>query len=154
MKQALIFDRTASDVSLAKSLANERKKQFADFTEEEKKTIERGFFLLSTINRIEDSEEMLFGFIRDLAYYGDSIETKRWDYADIFRESDFSRVIKNAKVLRDTFFSYSTTPSDVAVRYDFQSLNNLEKILYDLFSIVDFLEENSKECDTFYCGED
>lgn len=154
MKDSLIFDRTEADIEQARSIINEKIKKFLATTEEEERIVERGVFLPSTVQRIEDCEKQLFVLIKELAYYGEEPDTKEWVLGDIFSEGDMSRIIENGELLRESFFTYSTTPTKAFPQYDYKNLNKIEKLLYDLFSIVEYIEENSKECDTFYSGEE
>lgn len=154
MKDSLIFDRTEADIEQARSIINEKIKKFLATTKEEESIVERGAFLPSTVQRIEDSEKELFVLLKDLAYYGEEPSTKEWVLGDIFSEEDMSRIIENGELLRESFFTYSATPTKASPKYDYKNLNKIEKLLYDLFSIVEYIEENAKECDTFYSGEE
>jgi hypothetical protein len=152
-KESLIFDRTDRDVSDAKEIVFQKVHNFLEIEEKEKAILERGLISVDTINRIESCEFDIFCLVSSLAYFGENIESKSWKIGNIFKSDDFSRLIYNLESLKSRFFSYSSTPSMADAKYDYKEINKIEKALYDLYSIIEYIEENTQECGTFYSGE-
>ena len=149
----MITDRTKADVDSAKEIIDSKVKLFLELTDSELQTLERGTIGIGTINRIGLKQKELKNKMETHGYFVENIETKIWDYNDIFDESDFSQLINNTFLLRDAFFAYSDTPANVYLSYDYENINNLEKILVDIENILDYMIANFKECGTFYSGE-
>lgn len=149
----MITDRTKADVYSAKEIIDSKVKLFLELTDSELQTLERGTMGIGTINRIGTKQISLKNKMERNGYFVKTISTKTWDYNDIFDENDFSQLINNTILLRDAFFVYSDTPADVYLSYDYENINNLEKILVDIEKILDYMIANFRECGTFYSGE-
>ena len=149
----MITDRTQEDVDSAKNIIDSKVKLFLELTDEDLKTLERGTIGIGTINRIESKQEELKNKMESNGYFVENIETKTWVYGDIFDETDFLLLINNTALLRDALFTYSDSPLNVYLSYDYENINNLEKILVDMESILDYMIANFRECGTFYSGE-
>ena len=149
----MITDRTQEDVDSAKNIIDSKVKLFLELTVEDLLTLERGTIGIGTINRIGLKQEELKNKMETYGYFVENIETKICNYNDIFGEIDFSQLINNTILLRDAFFVYSDTPSNVYLSYDYENINNLEKILGDIEKILDYMIANFRECGTFYSGE-
>lgn len=149
----MITDRTKADVDSAKEIIDSKVKLFLELTDSELQTLERGTMGIGTINRISTKQIYLKNKMERNGYFVKTISTKTWDYNDIFDESDFSQLINNTILLREAFFTYSDTPQNVYLSYDYENINNLEKILVDMENILDYMIANFRECGTFYSGE-
>lgn len=149
----MITDRTKADVDSAKEIIDSKVKLFLELTDEELQTLERGTIGIGTINRISTKQIYLKNKMESNGYFVGNIETKTWEHNDIFGETDFSQLINNTILLRDAFFVYSNTPKNVYLSYDYENINNLEKILVDIENILDYMIANFRECGTFYSGE-
>lgn len=149
----MITDRTKADVDSAKEIIDSKVKLFLELTDEDLQIIERGTIGIGTINRISTKQISLKNKMESNGYFVKNINTKIWDYNDIFSEIDFLQLINNTILLRDAFFTYSDTPANVYLSYDYENINNLEKILVDIEKILDYMIANFRECGTFYSGE-
>ena len=159
----MIFNRTQNDVNTAIRIRNEKIKfdpvtmqptNSEELTESELKTLERGTITYNTLNRIEDKQVELKNLFNEIGYWNTEITNKTWGGTQLFKEDDFQRIIDNTNVLRDAFFVYKNTPKTPPVSYQFEDLNSLEKILYDLDVMINDVKSNYKECGTFECGEE
>lgn len=148
----MIFNRTQIDVRKALQLRKEKVQQKQALTEADKSALERGTLSLSTLNRIEYKQAELMGIIRDMGYYI-TIHNREWTRNDIFTKSDFERITRNNTQLREAFFVYEDTPSDAEPRYYFQEINSLERILYDLEDMAEYVKQHYRECGNYTCGE-
>lgn len=149
----MITDRTKADVDSAKEIIDSKVKLFLELTDSELQTLERGTIGIGTINRISNKQISLKNKMESNGYFVKNINTKIWDYNDIFGENDFLQLINNTVLLRDAFFTYLDTPANVYLSYDYENINNLEKILVDIEKILDYMIANFRECGTFYSGE-
>lgn len=149
-----MFDRTQQDVDKSIKIINEKIKKGLSISEEDVATLERGTITINTINRIEERQAYLKSLFDSQAYYTKPIINYIWDYEKIFDESHFKALINDTYILRDSFFDYAETPKELFLDYTYQNINNLEKILFDLKRMMDFVMSNYRECDTFYCGEE
>lgn len=149
----MITDRTKADVDSAKEIIDSKVKLFLELTDSELQTLERGTIGIGTINRISTKQISLKNKMESNGYFVKNINTKIWDYNDIFGENDFLQLINNTVLLRDAFFTYLDTPANVYLSYDYENINNLEKILVDIEKILDYMIANFRECGTFYSGE-
>ena len=149
----MITDRTKADVDSAKEIIDSKVKLFLELTDEDLQILERGTIGIGTINRISNKQISLKNKMERNGYFVKTISTKTWDYNDIFGENDFFQLINNTVLLREAFFTYSDTPANVYLSYDYENINNLEKILVDIEKILDYMIANFRECGTFYSGE-
>lgn len=145
----MIFDRTNNDITKAKEL----RMRGIPFSDTEKEILERGTITINTLNRIEKKQSELKEILNSLGYFNASITNKSWSYTDIFNASEFQRLVDNNVVLRKAFFVFSNSPRNAVAKYQYVEINCLEKILYDLEEMAEYVINHSLECDTFYCGE-
>lgn len=149
----MIFDRTIEDVLAALKIREKKIKNFLELTSDEKIILDKGFLTISTINRIEEKQAELSLELQKIGYFNATIETKVWSNENVFGMTDFRRIIDNAEHLRKAFFVHSTTPLAPEPKYHFKVLNDLEKILYDIEEMINFVKQNYEECGNFECGE-
>ena len=159
----MIFDRTQNDVDTAIRLRNEKVKfdprtmqpiNPEELTESEIATLEKGFLTINTLNRIEKKQTELKNLFNSIGYYNVEVDNRQWTYTDYFLPSDFARILINLENLKKAFFVYSATPivpDDNYRRY--QTLNAVEKILFDLDVMINDIKSNYRECGNFQCGE-
>ena len=107
---------------------------------------------ISTLNRIENKQMELKSLLNSIGYWNNKIENKEWSYNEIFDILNFQRILKNTEILKKSFFTFSDTPSVPTANYYFSNINNLEKILYDLEEMIEYVKSNYRECGNFYCG--
>jgi hypothetical protein len=148
----MIFDRKQSDVDDSLEIISEKVKKNIELSADDLATLEKGTITASTLNRIENKERELQDRLCEMYYFSPIFSSKNWEMGDIFKENEFQRIIENLHALRDSFFLYRMTPSELGISYDFENLNNIERNLYDLERMSDFVLANYKECGTFESG--
>lgn len=149
----MIYDRTQDDVNAAIDIIKSTKSA-ADLTDEQKEQLERGTLTIHTLNRIENKQQELKELFNSLGYWNTDITTRNWDYTDLFKQSDFDRIIANLKVLKKAFFAYKSTPDIPGTNYrKYQTINDVEGILHDLEQMTEYVRNSFIECGTFECGE-
>jgi hypothetical protein len=149
----MIFNRTKADVDEAKKIRAQKVQHFDQLTDDEINTLERGMMTINALNRIEQAQDELVGLLNGVGYWNISIENKAWQSTDIFDSLEFQRILDNTNILKKAFLTYRNTPRTPNISYRYDDINALEKILYDLNSMVDDIEENYRECGNFECGE-
>ena len=159
----MIFDRTQNDVDTARVLRNEKVKfdpitmqpiNLDELTPTELATLNKGTFNYTDLNRIEDKQAELKGLLNAMGYWNTDIINKTWAYTEIFYQEEFQRILDNVQILRDAFFVYSTTPGTPILKYHFETINSIEKILEDLDTMEDDIKALYRECGNFECGGD
>ena len=149
----MITDRTASDVSLAKTL-RAKLQSGQTLSDAEISILERGALTINTLNRIEEKQAELKGLLNRAGYYNTPIVNKSWTYQGFFNETEFKRLLNNLNVLRTAFFVFSDTPETPPISFDYNDINSLEKILFDLETMLNDMKSRYRECGTIYCGEE
>lgn len=150
---ALVYNRTAQDVENAIKIRSEKVQKFQELSAEDIKVLERGMITLNTLNRIEDKQDELRTILNNMGYWDTPVVSKNWDYTQIFDEAEFERILKNLDILRNAFYVYSDTPKTPKVSYKFDDINAIEKILYDLEEMTNYVKNNYRECGDFECGQ-
>jgi hypothetical protein len=149
----MIFDRRLEDVLLSKEIIEKKVKSFLPLTDEEINVLERGTLNLSTINRIENKQVELVEKFAEIGYWVEPITNKTWNKNSLFFYDDFERINKNMDTLRKSFFENKKMPKTPNVSYDFQTINDLEKILYELEEMIAEVRQNYAESGDVECGE-
>ena len=150
----MIFDRTQNDVDTAILLRDTKVKKFETLTESEIATLEKGTLTINTLNRIENKQEELKNLFNEIGYWNTPISTRQWAYADIFEGTQFDRILNNLEILIKAFFIYKNTPNVPDNNYrKYQTINDVEKILYDLDVMINDVKSHYRECGTFESGE-
>lgn len=128
-----IFDRTYEDILALRRLLNSK---FERFTEEEKTAFLnadfKGAINASDLNRIETNLETLaLGFEIPITVKTD------WTNRDIPTFDDFERILTNLTKLRNSYLVYEDTPDIPEHPINaYQKLNDIEKNIYDMYSIL------------------
>ena len=150
----MIFDRTQQDVDNAIRIRAEKVQTGLSLSEKEIEILERGTMTINTINRIEEAQDALKNIFNDMGYWNTPTSNKHWNGDEIFTKEDFERIVKNLGVLKNAFFVFANTPETPKARYDYESLNAIEKILNDLDLMINDVKSHYRECGTFECGGD
>ena len=150
----MIYDRTQEDIENARRIIAEKVQKFYELSDDELEILERGSVTIDTLNRISQKQDELLNLFRSLGYYGEKFMPLKWNIGDIFNENDLINLINRNEILRLIFYTYSDTPSRAASEYTYTAFNDIEKLLFDLGNMYEFVVENIKECDTFDSGEE
>ena len=133
----MIIDRTQADVNNAISIRKNKIQKFETLTVKELEIIEKGFFTITTLNRIEDKQAQLATLLTDMGYLQTPIVNKTRNNTQVFDREEFQRIINNTNVLRQAFFVYNDTPNTPPVSFYWEDINSLENILYLLQQAID-----------------
>ncbi len=149
----MIYDRTAADVVNAKNLRLIKVQKGLELTAEDIEVLERGTMTINTLNRIESKQTVLKNLLNNEGYYTTPITNKTWEYTDIFDKGDFQRIIDNCDILKRAFFERNGTPDTPGISFDFETINSLEKIIFDIDVMINDVKSCYRQCGTFQCGE-
>lgn len=149
----MIFDRKKSDVNTAKNLILSKVQKGTALTDDETAILEKGTLTINTLNRIENKHSELAMLLNSVGYYSEPIVTKTWNYSGLFTSDEFDRIINNTDILRKSALIYESTPNTPFPDYYYENINAIEKILYDIESMVEEIKSLFLECGTFECGE-
>ena len=148
----MIYNRTGKDVEQAKEIR--AKIQVGEtISQEEADIMERGTITSNTLNRISQKQAELKALLDENGYFCGAVSVRDWNYSDVFRLADFENLIANLTTLRTAFFALRKTPANPLPKYHFSNINDLEKILFDLESNLDYMIANFPECGNYECGE-
>lgn len=150
----MIFDRTALDVSSAKSIRNLKLKNNIALTDADKLQLERGMLTCDTLNRIEAKEAEVAKLLTQNGYDIEITTNTGWARGDDFTESDMTRILDNLRLILQTYTT-TTSPDDVPnTMLGYNELNIVEKTLYDIpFIIDDMRSAFIYASDEYYTGE-
>lgn len=123
----------------------------------------KAFLNYTDMNRIEENMQELFNIMRSMGYYA-TVDTKTdWknykettDIENIPTISHMRRIIRNLRSLKLNFLCYATTPEHLNTMENLTiyQLNDMEKILMDLYNMSLDIQDNYRECGIYECGED
>ena len=147
----MITNRTQYDIDTAIDIIKEKVQKFEELSQSDIDVLERGTMTINTLNRIENKQEELKNLFNEMGYWNTDITNKFWDYTQIFNVDEFQRILDNTNVLREAFFVYSTTPKTPPISYNYNDINALEKILFDLDVMINNIKSNYKICGVAIC---
>jgi hypothetical protein len=115
---------------------------------------EKGFLNYHDLNRVETNCQFLSDTLVGYGYPV-SIQTKLdWTSHDFPFIAELERITLNIQTLREGFYALPETPAipqNLEVLY-YYKLNDIEKILFDLKSILDLMVQIFRRSGTFYSG--
>lgn len=149
----MIYDRTEYDITQAKKIIREKVQKFSELSAKDIATLERGTLTINTLNRIENKQKELKTKLNNIGFQNINIANKIWTYNNIFYETDFIRLLDNMDELINAFYVMEETPNVPEVEFHYETINALEKILYDIEYLINISKKNYRKCGTFKSGE-
>ena len=144
-----VFDRTQADVEFAIQKISEW--IAADINGSVSVYDLKGCLSVHDINRIEGNIAFLAEQLKKY-YYSPSVSTKTWARSGMPTENDIKRIVGNIKELFNSFY----IPQDDATLPDnlihYESVNTVEKKLYLIKEMLDWMVNSFKQSGTFYSG--
>lgn len=150
----MIYNRTQADVDAALEILA-RMKQGEAITDDEKEQLERGTLTFNTLNRIEIKQAQLKHRLNGMGYWNTNVNNVTWGITSYFHPSDFNRIRTQTQILKNAFFTFAETPDLPDDNYrKYQTINDIEKILFDLEEMIKIVKASYVECGTIECGEE
>lgn len=115
---------------------------------------DKGFMNYHDLNRIETNCKFLAEVLIGYGYPVVVVTKTDWKRTDFPYLSELERIAGNIQLLKDNFYALPTTPAlpdNLEVMY-YYKLNDIEKILFDLNSVIDLMIKSFRYCGTFYAG--
>ena len=140
----MIYNRTYIDIINAKKIFTNKIQKFLDLTEDEQNTIDKAFFNLKAINRITSKINDIW--VEIVKYEGTKIENndvRVWNKDEFFNIVNFLNIRQNIGEIVTELVSidlidienYQDVYNKLTDDYVYINLNNLEKLLYDIYNI-------------------
>ena len=108
----------------------------------------KGVLNAQDMNRIEGNIQELSSML-SLA-----LQTRTWTEKDVPVVSDYERILANTRKIRQAYSVYPTTPRVPSTPLNhFEKFNEVERILYDVYTIFKNNENPTYYCGEFYAGE-
>lgn len=129
-----VFDRTSQDVLKVQTYENIGFKYLTNEQKEEWLNGLKGALNKNDLNRIENNTEFL------AEIYGISGMTFKtnWGYTDILSRPDYERILGNIRTLTTVFETLESTPSIPELPLNtYRKINDLERILYDIYWVYE-----------------
>lgn len=147
-----IFDRSNRDVERWREL---RDKGWDAMTEDERQewlfetlptpSAVKGMYTHNDLLRVETTVENLAVQLRKLGYVVPKM-TKRfdWTYKETITKEELDRYFSNIETLRSVRGVFSSTPKTPSTqgRFDYSKANDIERILYDISTIIEKQEKS------------
>lgn len=149
----MIFDRTQEDIEKSRKIIDEKVKKFIDLSYDEINILSRATLTAETLNRIEDKQNEIKGIINNMGYWDTNMVIKRWKETSLFFKKDFERILNNIDILRNAFFENESMPKTPTAQYKYTTLNDVERILYEMEVLIDEVKRNYLESGDAECGQ-
>ena len=154
-----IYDRKQSDVDLLKTLKNKINQLYWEsltVLEKENWFIGKGAIKYTDLNRIENNSLYLKEQLEQYGYLATVDVKLDWEMTDFLKLEDINRIKQNVINLIDGYYSLPWSPviSLVPTTLDFEQVNEIEKMLFDLDYILNNMIDGFRYCGTFVCGQE
>lgn len=153
-----IFDRTIEDVDQVLMLINVIQQDGWSNVDDDIKSQFlgelRGTFSKATIERIINNTKYLEARLLEHGYNPSITHQKDiWEYSDIPTINDLTELVSNLQRLIDCFYDVTgTLPTDMST-LEFDEVNDMERVLYDINQYMDWIGGHSLYCGTVACGQ-
>lgn len=130
----MIFDRTQEHIIKSRQIFSSKIKKGIELTEDDMWYIDRGFFTVSTINRIIGKIKELYQILEERGYSAEGFGFTKEHYSEgeFFFEENFFELFENAMILERAYYGTNDIIGKIKKIYHYESMNRLEKFLHDL----------------------
>lgn len=152
----LITDRTISDVEKVKTLRNKGYESLSESELREWLSGLKGSYNASDLNRVAAAVDYVSNRLTDNGYTPPQEKLKTdWNDMDVFKTSDMEYYLSVIHKLRNAITVFPTTPLAPSVNnaFTYKEANDIEKILFDVNSIIDLVISFVLYTGDLYCGE-
>jgi hypothetical protein len=141
----MIYNRTYIDIINARKIFSSKIQKFLQLTDDEQNTVDKAFFNLKAINRITEKINQIW--VEIVNYGGTKIQNadvREWTDQEFFDIVNFSNIRQNiADILSQLSFlefvdipTYQSAYNKLTDDYIYTNINNLEKLLYDIYELL------------------
>lgn len=151
----LITDRTQADVDRALALAA---KSWDSMTDEEKAEFRlplKGAYNEFDLNRVGDAVEFLHNQFEERGYLVDVFPKDFYSTTDFPTPNQMERYLENIQALRSRLPVLEGTPEapEDMLRLTYSEANDIEKILLNVYTVLNLLSRHWIESGEVFCGE-
>lgn len=129
--EKLIFDRTEADI-----INNTNKGQYNS----------------EDLNRVETWCKYLAETLTNYGYKVEITTKINWGELDYPYSEEIERIRNNVNTLKEAYFSFAQVPETLN-KIDIEKANKIEKILAEIYILIQNMELNWAYCDEIYSGE-
>ena len=159
---SFVYDRTQTDLEKASYLINKVKTEgFEHLTPIEAEEWNKGLKACrnaSDLNRIENACSIIAEQLKSANILTSEITTKtNWTYSDVPSRSDIQNILSNVDILRSAILKYYHNIIRVPNNpiNTIEKLNNIEKILYEVYNITNIILTDRQVCgESYLCNDD
>ncbi len=127
----LIFDRTQNDLEESTS---------------------KGYYNYTDLNRVEVWCEYLANLLTSYSYPVSIVIKKDWTISDLPNGNDMERIRGNIDAIKTVFHAYTDIPENLNYM-TIEKANAIEKILYEIYSLIRNMGNEFRYSNTFCSGE-
>ena len=150
-----ITDRTQTDVDRAVFLNALKWAGMDSIEQEEYLAGLKGAYTFSDLNRVENAVQVIADMLGELGFTV-TVNTRSWAVEDIPSESALSHYLPNIRTLMNSYHIRPTTPElPESMDYlDYETANDIERILMDIYTLMQGEMSATRFSDTFYAGQE
>lgn len=113
----------------------------------------KGSYNAEDLNRVGAAVYYVAAILNSVGYAITPTVRTDWQKSDIFYLSDLQNYLDNIEALRNRLMIWQTTPPTPPDFNHYQRANDIEKIILDVYEILQNMISQYQYCGTFYCGE-
>lgn len=146
-----IYDRTETDVTAAKIKIAEWIEAITSGAEATTEDL-KGCINASDLNRIENNTKFLSETLTALGY-SSTVTTKTWARNSFPNVDDVQRIIANVQTVITSYYKYTAAPALPATMLDYEQVNDVERNLFYLKDLLDWMVGAFRKSGTFASGQ-
>lgn len=127
----LVFDRTQNDVEM---------------------DTPKSYYRYKDLKRVETWCEYLANLLTSYSYPVSVIVKKNWTVSDKSNDNDMERIRGNIDAIKTVFHAYTDIPENLNYM-TIEKANAIEKILYEIYSLIRNMGNEFRYSNTFCSGE-
>ena len=153
--EQMIYDRTADDVTAARSLLDKRRAGGA-LSESELVTLSRGTYNATDVNRVSAAVNELSAVLREMGYIPPADLKANWTTADTFTRSHVANYLAAVAAIRAAFPASEETPEapNISRWIDYAAANDIERLLYEVSHTIEGAKAIMRVSGSFTAGND
>lgn len=144
-----IYDRTESDVAEARSLI-EYYKVNGEMTGS---NVLKGCLNARDLNRIESNIQYLCDSLVGRYYFCDTPSVVTWSVNSIPKTTHITRITGNVAKLVSAYYKPPDSPVVPTNMTHYSQINDIEKMLHQMKTMIEHMDSSYRRCGTFSCGE-
>ena len=112
----------------------------------------KGYYNYTDLNRVEVWCEYLANLLTSYSYPVSMVIKKDWAISDLPNDNDMERIRGNIDAIKTVFHEYTDIPENLNYM-TIEKANAIEKILYEIYSLIRNMSNEFRYSNTFCSGE-